>query len=112
LHQRRHPRPLGSYLVYSGHPLQGDAYEPIEGEIARRFSLPITRLASLPGYLSEQIFYIKIDEPKGTPDDYWNEEEIAFAALSQIKYVGTIQTIHIATFLMSPAAFSLFQLFL
>jgi hypothetical protein len=94
MHQGRPPRPLVPYVLYSGYTFEVDTYEPVKGEIAGRFSLPIARLTNLPGYLSEQIFYIKIDGPKGIPDNYWNEEEIAFAALSQIKYVGTIQTIH------------------
>jgi hypothetical protein len=79
-------------------------YKKVEKEIKGRFGLPIAKLANLPPHLSQETFHIKITELEERPEAYWNEGEVSFIGLSQIKYVGEIHTIHIATFLISPAS--------
>lgn len=105
---KRPPQPLAPYLIMSGIPgeeeLHKFEYKKIEGNITRRFALPIAKLIDLPPYLSKEIFYIEITELEGRPEAYWNEGEVSFVGLSQIKYVGEIHTIHIATTLISPAS--------
>jgi hypothetical protein len=105
---KRPPQPLAPNLILSGIPGEEELYEfkykKIEGNISGRFGLPIARLANLPPNLSQEAFYIEINELEERPEAYWNEGEVSFIGLSQIKYVGPIHVIHIATFLISPTS--------
>jgi hypothetical protein len=105
---KRPPQPLTPYLILSGIPVEEELhkfeYKKIEGNITRRFDLPIAKLIDLPPHLSQETFYIEIIELEERPEAYWNEGEVSFVGLSQIKYVGEIHTIHIATTLISPAS--------
>lgn len=105
---KRPPQPLMSNLILSGIPGEEELYEfeykKVEGNITRRFDLPIAKFINLPPHLSQENFYIEITELEERPEAYWNEGEVSFIGLSQIKYVGEIHTIHIATFLISPAS--------
>jgi hypothetical protein len=105
---KRPPQPLAPYLILSGIPGEEELYEfeykKVEGKITGRFDLPIAKLIDLPPHLSQETFYIEITELEERPEAYWNEGEASFISLSQIKYAGEIHTIHIATFLISPAS--------
>ncbi len=111
MNRKRPPQPLVSNLILSGIPGEEELYEfeykKIEGNITGRFGLPIARLANLPPDLSQEAFYVKINELEERPEAYWNEGEVSFIGLSQIKYIGLIHVIHIATFLISPASLSI-----
>ncbi len=111
MNPKRPPQPLASYLILSG--ILGEEelcefkYKKIEGDIQGRFDLPIAKLANLPPHLSQETFYIEMTELEELPEAYWNEGQVSFIGLCQIKYVGQIHTIHIATFLISPASLSI-----
>jgi hypothetical protein len=111
MNRKRPSQPLAPDLILSGIPGEEELYEfeykKIEGNITGRFGLPIARLANLPPHLSQETFYIEINELEERPEAYWNEEQVSFIGLSQIKYVGLIHVIHIATFLISPTSLSI-----
>ena len=102
---------LAPYLLLSG--VSGEEerfdlkYKKAEKEAQRRFNLPIAKLVNLPPSLSQETFYVETNELNELPEDYWNEGEIAFLGLSQIKYVGQAHILHVATFLISPASLSI-----
>jgi hypothetical protein len=108
---KRPPQPLAPDLILSGIPgeeeLNEFEYKKIEGNITGQFNLPIAELVNLPPHLSQETFYIEINNLEGRPKDYWNEGQVAFIGLSQIKYVGLIHVIHIATSLISPTSLSI-----
>jgi hypothetical protein len=108
MNPKRPPQPLIPNLLLSGVPGEEEfcelEYKKVEKEIQGRFGLPIAKLANLPPHLSQETFYVEITELEERPEAYWNEGEVSFIGLSQIKYVGEIYTIHIATFLISPAS--------
>lgn len=111
MNPKRPLQPLVSYLLLSGIPgeeeLSEFEYKKVEGDIRGRFGLPIAKLVNLPPHLSQETFYIEINELEERPKAYWNEGEVSFVGLSQIKYVGLIHVIHISTFLISPASLSI-----
>lgn len=108
---KRPPQPLVSYLLLSG--IAGEEelckfeYKKVEGDFRGRFGLPIAKLVNLPPHLSQETFYIEINDFEEQPKTYWNEGEVSFIGLSQIKYVGLIHVIHISTFLISPASLNI-----
>ena len=108
---KRLPQPLAPNLILSGVPgeeeLHQFEYKKIEGKIAGLFDLPIAKLSNLPLNLSQETFYLEINELEERPEAYWNEGQVAFLGLSQIKYVGSAHVIHIATFLISPTSLSI-----
>jgi hypothetical protein len=111
MNRKRPPQPLAPDLILSGIPGEEELYEfeykKIEGDIRGRFGLPIARLVNLPQHLSQETFYIEINELEERPEAYWNEGQVSFIGLSQIKYVGSTHVIHIATFLISPTSLSI-----
>jgi hypothetical protein len=111
MNRKRPPQPLAPNLILSGIPgeeeFHGFEYKKIEGHIRGRFGLPIARLTNLPPHLSQENFYVEINELEERPETYWNEGEVSFVGLSQIKYIGSTHVIHIATFLISPTSLSI-----
>jgi hypothetical protein len=111
MNRKRPPQPLGPNLILSGIPgeekLDEFEYKKIEGDIRGRFGLPIGRFVNLPQHLSQEIFYVEINELEKGPEAYWNEGQVSFTGLSQIKYIGSTHVIHIATFLISPTSLSI-----
>jgi hypothetical protein len=98
-------------LILSGIPgeeeLDEFEYKKTEGDIRGLFGLPIARFVNLPQHLSQEIFYVEINELEKGPEAYWNEGQVCFTGLSQIKYIGLTNVIHIATFLISPTSLSI-----
>jgi hypothetical protein len=111
MNRKRPPQPLAPNLILSGIPgeeeLHGFKYKKIEADIRGLFGLPIARFVNLPSHLSQETFYIEINELEKGPEAYWSEGQVSFIGLSQIKYVGSIHVIHIATFLPSPTSLSI-----
>jgi hypothetical protein len=111
MNRKRPPQPLAPNLILSGIPgeeeLHGFEYKKIEGDIRGLFGLPVAKFVNLPQHLSQEIFYIEINELEKGPEAYWNEGEVSFVGLSQIKYIGSMHVIHIATFLISPTSLSI-----
>ncbi len=111
MYPQRPPHPVVPYFLLSGfegeEEFSNSEYEKTDDNIRGRFNLPIAQLANLPPELWQETFHIKMDDLGMTLEEFWTEGEISFLGLSQLKYVGEVHTIHLSTFLPSPAALSL-----